>query len=365
MWRWIPVLCMILVCLIPGIAFAAPTEVFTINATGANFTAGPPYVVNENATDISTTTATLNGNITDDGGVDCDYRGFVWDDESHGYPGNTTAPADSSYEFYWTELGSFNEGTYSRGISSLTHNTTYWFRPVVHNSEQWTYGDELSFNTTMGGPEPPEDFVVTYISDNELELTWALGQYAENTLVRGAIGRCPEDRNDGYLVYYGSGTNATDWVRVGVDLDICYVAWSEGVDGQWSNPVEARGNYVSSSFLFFGFIVLAFGLTFLSYKRPHVLVSMGAGLSWLAMGFWLLIGDIDNLDISDSWVTILVWVFIMMTFVPFLFQMDTFITWERKGTKWTGWGPKPEDEKGPESYEQYKEELRRRLGGKK
>ena len=77
-------------------------------------------------------------------------------------------------------------------------------------------------------------------------------------------------------------------------------------------------------------------------------------------GFWLLLGDVTNLQLSDPWTIMLAWVFIIMTLVPFLAQMDTEIRHEKKGQSWTEYGKKP-GTGPPTNYEAYRAELQRRL----
>lgn len=107
-----------------------------------------PTVTTQAASSVDCEAATLNGNITDTGGENCDYRGFVWDTASHGDPGNT-APASSAYASYWTESGSYGTGAFSHGISGLPSGQTYYFRACAHNSAGWSYGGEVNF-TTVG-----------------------------------------------------------------------------------------------------------------------------------------------------------------------------------------------------------------------
>jgi len=92
--------------------------------------------------------ADLNGQILDLGGEPLDIIGFVWDDESHGDPGDV-APVDSDYEFSMTQGGSFSSfDEFDTTIGDLTPETQYWFRVCGHNSAGWDYGDELTFTTT-------------------------------------------------------------------------------------------------------------------------------------------------------------------------------------------------------------------------
>jgi len=111
-----------------------------------------PTVTTQAVDDIAATTATGNGNITDTGGENCDYRGFVWDTSSHEDPGNV-APASSDYGSNWTEGDSFGTGTYEHTVHTFRPNTKYYVRACAHNSEGWSYGEEVNF-TTKTSPLP-------------------------------------------------------------------------------------------------------------------------------------------------------------------------------------------------------------------
>jgi len=88
-----------------------------------------PEVSTNEATDIEYTSATLNGEITNTGGENCDERGFDW--------GET-----DSYGSTWTESGSYGAGSFSRLIAGLDHDKTYHFRAKAHNSAGWGYGTD-------------------------------------------------------------------------------------------------------------------------------------------------------------------------------------------------------------------------------
>lgn len=70
-----------------------------------------PTVVTDPVTDITQTTATGNGEVTDDGGDDITRRGFVISTSSHGDPGNVS-PESSGYEHFVDETGTFGEETF-------------------------------------------------------------------------------------------------------------------------------------------------------------------------------------------------------------------------------------------------------------
>jgi len=79
----------------------------------------------------------------------------------------------------------------------------------------------------------------------------------------------------------------------------------------------------------------------------------------MALGFWVLLGGITNLDMINSWNQILVWVFFIMAVVPFLAQMNTEIRKEKKGLSYTVWGTPPDESET--EYQRYSKELRYRM----
>jgi len=110
-----------------------------------------PTVTTNPATEVEATTATGNGNITDNGGEDCDERGFVYGLTSEGNPGDV-APSVSGYDSYIEETGSFGIGAFTGALSSLEPKTTYYVRAYAHNSAGYSYGDEVSFTTLAAIP---------------------------------------------------------------------------------------------------------------------------------------------------------------------------------------------------------------------
>lgn len=113
----------------------------------------PLTVTTQDASDIIIGGGTLNGTITNDGGVTVNERGFVYDTESHGDPGDTD-PDVSEYANNWTETNSFGVGVFERAVTGLGEGTLVYFRACAHNSEGWSYGAEQSF-TSLTPPINP------------------------------------------------------------------------------------------------------------------------------------------------------------------------------------------------------------------
>jgi hypothetical protein len=103
-------------------------------------TGTPPTVTTNAATNITCTTATLNGNLTSRGTASSVQVSFEWGlTEAYG---NTTTPQTKN-----------STGTFSASISGLTPGETYHFR-VKAVGVGTAYGDDSSFTTSEepGGP---------------------------------------------------------------------------------------------------------------------------------------------------------------------------------------------------------------------
>lgn len=169
-----------------------------------------PTISTSAATLVEETTATLNGNITNIGGENCDQRGFDW--------GLTDA-----YGTSWTESASYGTGVFSHAITSLDYGTTYHFRAKAHNSAGWGYGSDTTLNTK---PEVPTSLSASASASGTITLTWSKGIGATSTYIRGEAGSYPTDRADGYEVYNGSGVTEDDTGLTG-GTTYYYRAWSE------------------------------------------------------------------------------------------------------------------------------------------
>lgn len=110
-----------------------------------------PTVTTQPATDVQTTTATGNGNITNTGGENCDIRGIVWDLASHGDPGNV-APGASGYANDVAETDSFGTGPFTRSLTGLPTGDIIYCRAYAHNSAGYSYGAEVNFLTKPAAP---------------------------------------------------------------------------------------------------------------------------------------------------------------------------------------------------------------------
>lgn len=137
--------------------------------------------------------------------------------------------------------------------------------------------------------EAPAGFTVTRISDQEVEITWAKGEGAENTMIRGKYGEYPANRDDGYEVYYGAGTNVTD---TSMHLDetagkLFYRAWSQNDGEIWAEDF-AEGWTQGIGMTLIAIVVLTLGLLgyAIHYKQTALMfLAAAAGIALAVYGF--------------------------------------------------------------------------------
>ena len=109
-----------------------------------------PTVTTQAASNIGTTYATANGTIVSDGGSNITERGFEY--------GLTQTPTWSVKET-GTDLGT---GAFSKTISGLDQDTTYWVKAYAVNNEGKSVNDDWQeFHT------PPDEIIIT----NEVTFT--------------------------------------------------------------------------------------------------------------------------------------------------------------------------------------------------
>ncbi len=110
---------------------------FTISALSA------PSVTTSTASGVTDTEATLNGNVTADGGLAVTSRGFEYSTTNGFGIGTGTTTTSGS-----------GTGTFNKALSGLTDNTTYYYKAFATNSQGTTWGSQQSFITLSSAVEP-------------------------------------------------------------------------------------------------------------------------------------------------------------------------------------------------------------------
>lgn len=205
----------------------------------------------------------------------------------------------------------------------------------------------------------PSGFTITYVNDNQVDIAWTPPDNSANTMVRAASGHVPADRADGYQVYLGDGDSCSDTALTLASPEIVYYrAWNEDADDGWG-PLFASGDtedFMSASFLFIGFILIAGLLTYFALKVNLMLFRLAGAMSWLGLGIWLLLSDSTNLQLSDTWTQVFGLLFLVMCIGVLSLQMKADVRHEAsvrnvqgfpgsRTESYTTWGPKPKKHK--------------------
>lgn len=166
-------------------------------------TASLPTVTTQAVSSVTATTATGNGTITSTGGENADARGFVYDTTSRSLPGNVS-PGSSGYASFAEDTGSFGLGSFTKGLTSLTPGATYYMRAYAHNSQGYTYGNEVSFTTVL--------ISITITSDGSISYGTMAVNTSSNT-TSGGLNDTQTVQNDGNISedFNIRGQNSLNW----------------------------------------------------------------------------------------------------------------------------------------------------------
>ena len=108
-----------------------------------------PTVTTSSATSISYTSATVGGNVTDDGGSNVTARGIVYSTTPNPTTANSKVASGSG------------KGAFTCNLSNLQAGVKYYIRAYAVNQKGTSYGDEKSFTTKENSSSDPTIKVVT------------------------------------------------------------------------------------------------------------------------------------------------------------------------------------------------------------
>lgn len=192
-----------------------------------------PSVSTLTASDIKTTSATINGNVAADGGLTVSERGF--------YYGTSSNPQTSGTQI----TVSSGTGSYSKSLTGLVTNTTYYYVAYAKNSKGTSYGTVVSFKTadaynghayvdlglsvkwaTMNiGASSPEGYGNYYSwgeTTTKSSYTWSNYVVSQQDILNDTFGFYRKLRADGYNGLW----------------DVAHVLW----DGSWRMPTNSEIN---------------------------------------------------------------------------------------------------------------------------
>lgn len=178
---------------------------YAINAVGTSYgedvsfvTLNTPAVTTAAASNIATTSAQLNGLVTNDGGQLADIR-FAYDTSSH------ALFADYATITAWVN-DTYSTGDYPYvGISGLTPLDTYYFRVQIRNDMGTVTGGELTFDAANAVNYPTQVTMIPYAT--RINVSWIKGTGASNTILRYSTATYPATSGSGTLGYSGTGNS--------------------------------------------------------------------------------------------------------------------------------------------------------------
>ena len=114
-----------------------------IDLAELNLDVDAPTVTTEEPTNVTSTTATGNGTIVDDGGETITAHGMVWaPDEDDAY-----LAADDGYPVGYTDEGAGAEGAFTSAMTGFGKSTGYYVRAYATNEYGTGYGNAIKIYT--------------------------------------------------------------------------------------------------------------------------------------------------------------------------------------------------------------------------
>ena len=130
----------------PGVTYYvrayATNSIGTAYGTEVSFTAdiNLPSVTTNSVSSVSSTTISIGGNVTSEGGGSVIARGVVWSTTENPTVELTTKTADGS-----------GYGSYTSSITELQPNTVYYIRAYATNAKGTAYGEQVTVQTKAQG----------------------------------------------------------------------------------------------------------------------------------------------------------------------------------------------------------------------
>ena len=191
-----------------------------------------PTVTTSSATNITYTSATIDGNVTADGGATITERGVVYSTSQNPTTSNSKV------------VGGSGLGSFSCSLSNLQDGTTYYVRAFARNSKGTAYGNQIVFATNKKPIENGHEYV-----DLGLSVKWATCNVgAESPEECGTYfqwGETNEDKVCDWSTYKWCNGYYSDLTKYNENdnittIELCDDAASVNWGGAWRMPTSAE-----------------------------------------------------------------------------------------------------------------------------
>ncbi len=164
-----------------------------VSFTTTNITS--PAVETLPVSNITYTSAVLNGNVTSDGNVTLSERGFIY--------------GTSSDNLYYSVIASgAATGNYSYTLVGLTQGTTYYYKAYATNSIGTSYSDLASFETTAAAAPTVETSSASIVSLSATFYGSVTSENGAEVTERGFVYGTTSDNLNQTVVASGTGTGS-------------------------------------------------------------------------------------------------------------------------------------------------------------
>lgn len=172
---------------------------------------GLAVVTTTDISNVTATTATSGGAITDDGGFSITARGVCWSTNSS----PTISDAHTS--------DGTGTGTYTSSMTSLTYNTTYYVRAYATNIKGTSYGEEKVFTTSKLTPTVSTTDVTSITSNSAVTGGNVTSDGGANVTARGVCYSTSQNPTiNGQHTSDGNGTGTFTSTLTGLTANTTY-----------------------------------------------------------------------------------------------------------------------------------------------
>ena len=163
-----------------------------------NTTTELPTVTTAIISDITQTTATAGGNVTDEGGATVTNRGIYW--------GESENPESTGTKM---QIGS-GEGAFTGDLTALEPGTTYYVKAYATNTEETAFGAQVSFETLMEEECSVTTDAVTDVTSTTATVGGTVTCEGEATATERGVywGESEDPESTGTKMQIGSGEGA-------------------------------------------------------------------------------------------------------------------------------------------------------------